>query len=54
LLVPRGAVDFAGERPRVLLASGGECLLALGGCNAEACVVTGGLARAPGVRRPAP
>jgi multidrug resistance efflux pump len=54
LLVPRGAVDFASERPRVLLASGGESLIALGGCNAEACVVTGGLDEDARVRRPAP
>jgi multidrug efflux pump subunit AcrA (membrane-fusion protein) len=43
LLVPRGAVDFTGEAPRVRLASGDLADVELGPCDATRCVVESGL-----------
>lgn len=47
LLVPRAAIDFSGDRPRVALAggpaSGGETDIRLGPCDASFCAVEGGI-----------
>jgi RND family efflux transporter MFP subunit len=43
LLVPRQAVDWSAEAPRVRLAGGGEAAVELGPCNPFDCVVEGGL-----------
>ncbi len=50
LLVPRGAIDFAGETPRALLADGGTTDVRLGACDAQNCVVEAGLAEGQAVR----
>jgi multidrug resistance efflux pump len=44
LLVPRGAIDFSGAKPRVFLSTGKAVDVVLGACNAQACVVKSGLA----------
>lgn len=43
LLVSRAAVDFSGKTPRARMASGELVDVKLGSCNAQDCVVTGGL-----------
>ncbi|HXH90165.1 MAG TPA: efflux RND transporter periplasmic adaptor subunit [Thermoanaerobaculia bacterium] len=43
LLVPRAALDFAGAKPRVHLATGKSVDIILGACNAQECVVKSGL-----------
>jgi RND family efflux transporter MFP subunit len=43
LLVPRGALDLSGARPRVFLAEGGAAEVRLGSCSAAECVVKGGV-----------
>jgi HlyD family secretion protein len=43
LLVPRAALDFSAERPRVFLAGGGPREVRLGPCDASFCVVEQGL-----------
>jgi HlyD family secretion protein len=43
LLAPRAALDFTGKSPRARLAAGGTKDVKLGSCNAQECVVTGGL-----------
>lgn len=43
LLVPRAALDFSAERPRVSLAAGGTREIRLGPCDASFCVVEQGL-----------
>lgn len=43
LLVPRAALDFSAERPRVFLAGGGPREVRLGPCDALFCVVEQGL-----------
>ena len=44
LVVPRGAVVFAGDRARVRLAGGALRDVTLGACDAQACVVAKGVA----------
>ena len=43
LLAPRAAIDFTGDAPRVRLATGRDVDVKLGPCNAQDCVVLGGL-----------
>jgi len=43
LLVPRAALDFAGNKARVLLAGGGSSEVRLGPCGAQECVVESGV-----------
>ncbi|HYI13178.1 MAG TPA: HlyD family efflux transporter periplasmic adaptor subunit [Thermoanaerobaculia bacterium] len=43
LLAPRAALDFTGSAPRARLAAGGTKDVKLGSCNAQECIVTGGL-----------
>jgi multidrug resistance efflux pump len=43
LLAPRAAIDFSGNAPRARLASGAAKDVKVGACNAQDCVVTGGL-----------
>ncbi len=43
LLVPRASLDFHGREARALLADGHFSVVSLGACNAQECVVTGGL-----------
>ena len=43
LLVPRAALDFAGNKTRVLLAGGGSSEVRLGPCGAQECVVESGV-----------
>lgn len=43
LLIPRAAVDFSGKEPRARLANGGDAAVKLGPCNAQECVVLGGV-----------
>jgi len=43
LLVPRAALDFGTAHPRAHLANGKIVPVTLGSCNAQECVVTGGL-----------
>ncbi|MBZ5640088.1 MAG: HlyD family efflux transporter periplasmic adaptor subunit, partial [Acidobacteriia bacterium] len=50
LLVPRAALDPAASPPKALLESGGESEVRLGPCNAETCVVEGGLAEGTRLR----
>ena len=54
LLVPRQAVDFSAEAPRVLVAGGGELPVALDGCNQEVCAIRSGLAATAQLRRVEP
>jgi HlyD family secretion protein len=54
LLVPRQAVDFIGETPRVLVAGGGARPVALDGCNHELCAIRSGLALAAELQRVEP
>jgi HlyD family secretion protein len=51
LLVPRAALDLAGERPKVLLAGGGEAEVRLGPCSASQCVVEAGIEAGARLRR---
>ena len=39
----RAALDFTGKTPRARLEAGGMKEVKLGSCNAQDCVVTGGL-----------
>ena len=43
LLVPRAALDFSGKSPKARLASGKDVDVKLGSCNAQVCIVAGGL-----------
>jgi len=43
LLAPRAAIDFSGKAPQVRLANGKDAAVKLGSCNAQDCVVLGGL-----------
>lgn len=43
LLAPRASLDLGGKQPRALLAAGRSSVVSLGSCNAQECVVTGGL-----------
>ena len=43
LLAPRAAIDFSGKTTRARLASGSMKDVQLGPCNAQDCIVTGGL-----------
>lgn len=43
LLVPRAALDFSGKTPKAHLASGKDVEVKLGACNAQVCIVNGGL-----------
>ena len=43
LLVPRAALDFAGNKTRVLIAGGGSSEVRLGPCGAQECVVESGV-----------
>jgi multidrug resistance efflux pump len=43
LLIPRGAIDFAGDRPTVRTQNGRNITVELGRCNATQCVVKSGL-----------
>lgn len=43
LLVPRAAIDFSGAAPRVKTADGALKGVELGACNAQECIVTGGI-----------
>jgi HlyD family secretion protein len=43
LLAPRAALDFSGNTPRVKLDDGAMKDVKLGACNAQECIVTGGL-----------
>lgn len=43
LLAPRAAIDFSGPRPLARLSGGEMKEVKLGACNAQDCVVTGGL-----------
>lgn len=43
LLAPRAALDFSGSAPRARLAGGEMKDVKLGSCNAQDCIVTGGL-----------
>jgi HlyD family secretion protein len=54
LLLPRPAVAWTADGPRALLADGGEVVVALGGCNRDVCLVTGGLDMAARLRRALP
>jgi HlyD family secretion protein len=54
LLVPRVALDLAGDTPRVLLAGGDSRPVALAGCNAQDCVVPEGVAAGTRLRRAVP
>jgi HlyD family secretion protein len=54
LLVPRPALSWTADGPRALLADGGEVVVALGGCNRDVCLVTGGLDMAARLRRALP
>lgn len=54
LLVPRGAVDWGGERPSVRHADGRVAALELGPCDAQRCAVVSGLAEGDEVLLPAP
>jgi hypothetical protein len=54
LLVPRAALDLNGDEPRLLLASGQTQTVSLGGCNAQACVVSGGISEGTALRRAIP
>lgn len=51
LLVPRSALDLAGERPKVLLAGGGEAEVRLGPCSSSECVVEEGVEAGARLRR---
>jgi hypothetical protein len=43
LLIPRAALDLSGTTPRARLAGGNAVDVILGACNAQECVVKGGL-----------
>lgn len=43
LLVPRAALDLSGKTPKVRTGSGREIEVKLGSCNAQECIVTGGI-----------
>jgi hypothetical protein len=43
LLVPRAALDFSSSKPTAILESGKVVPVTLGPCNAQECIVTGGL-----------
>jgi len=43
LLAPRVAIDFSSSKPKARIASGKLVDVTLGACNAQECVVTGGL-----------
>lgn len=43
LLVPRAALDFSGRTPKARLAHGEDVEVKLGSCNAQECIVNGGL-----------
>jgi hypothetical protein len=43
LLVPRAALDFTSSKPKARLESGKAVPVTLGPCNAQECIVTGGL-----------
>lgn len=43
LLVPRVALDLSGPKPQALLESGKRVDVSVGSCNAQECVVSGGL-----------
>ena len=43
LLAPRAALDLNGKQPRALLADGSARAVGIGACNAQECIVTGGL-----------
>lgn len=50
LLAPRAALDLSGDKPRALLARGGEVEVKLGMCNATACIVESGLSEGDRLR----
>jgi HlyD family secretion protein len=54
VLVPRAALDLTGESPRLLLASGETQQVSLAGCNAQECVVPGGVREGTPLRRALP
>lgn len=43
LLVPRAAIDLSGKTPKVRLDGGKDVEVKLGSCNAQECIVTGGV-----------
>ncbi len=51
LLVPREALDLSRDPPQALLAGGGATEVRLGMCNADACVLEGGLDEGARLRR---
>jgi hypothetical protein len=51
LLVPRGAIDFSGTKPRVFLGNGKPSDVILGACNAQECVVKSGVGEGETLRR---
>jgi hypothetical protein len=50
LLAPRAALDRGASPARALLEGGGEAEVRLGPCNAQECVVEGGLAEGTRLR----
>ena len=54
LLAPRAALDLAGDRPRLRLASGESRVVSLGGCNAQSCTVASGVSEGMALQRANP